>query len=120
MNELREFARHSKDLENLGVRLIPISADDQEHAREAWGKAAERKFTILSDPGSTVIRKYGLVHEAGHRGSDIALRTTILINPEGREQWRRVSQTVPDIPTWDETLSMIRKAQERRSTDQNH
>lgn len=120
MTELREFARHSDDLEKLGVRLIPISVDDEEHAREVWEKAAEKKFTILSDPGATVIRKYGLLHEAGHGGADIALRTTILIDPEDREQWRHVSQAVPDIPMWDETLSMIKEAQNRhRSIDQH-
>jgi alkyl hydroperoxide reductase subunit AhpC len=121
MNELREFARHSDDLEKLGVRLIPISVDDQEHAHDVWEKAAEKKFTILSDPGAAVIRKYGLLHNAGHDGADIALRTTILIDPEGREQWRRVSRAVPDIPTWGETLSMIKKAQgQHHGVDPNH
>lgn len=119
MSGLREFARHSEDLERIGVRLIPISVDDQEHAHEVWEKAAEKKFPILSDPGANVIRRYGLLHEAGHVGADIALRTTILIDPEGREEWRRVSKTVPDVPTWDETLSMIKEAQ-HHGVDQNH
>lgn len=113
MNELREFARHSEELDKLDVRLIPISVDDQEHAREVWEKVAEKKFTMLSDSGASVIREYGLLHEAGHAGRDIALRTTLLIGPDRRERWRRVSQSVPDIPTWEETLSMIRKAQEK-------
>lgn len=111
MAELREFARHSDDLEKLGVRLIALSVDDQQHAHDVWEKAAGKKFTILSDPGAQVIRKYGLLHEAGFRGSDIALRTTILIGPDGRERSRRVSQSVPDIPNWDETLGAIKKAQ---------
>ncbi len=49
MTELREFARRSGDLEKLGVRLIPIGVDDQQHARDVWEKVAEKKFTILSD-----------------------------------------------------------------------
>jgi peroxiredoxin len=112
MTELREFARHSEDLDKLGVRLIPISVDDQQYAHEAWEKAAEKKFTILSDPGAQMIRRYGLLHQSGHTGSDIALRTTLLIAPDGREKWRRVSQSVPDIPSWAETLAMIEKSQE--------
>lgn len=121
MTELREFAQRSRDFEKLGVRVIGISVDDQQHAHEAWQKAGERKFTILSDPNATVIKKYGLLHEAGHAGSDIALRTTLLIGPDSREQWRRVSQSIPDIPTAEETLVQIKKAQEQKSgLDKNH
>jgi peroxiredoxin len=112
MTELREFARHSTDFEKLGVRVVGISVDDQEHAREAWEKAGNKKFTILSDPGAKVIRQYGLLHEQGHGESDISLRTTLLVDPGGRERWRRVSQSVPDIPTADQTLAEIRQAQE--------
>ncbi len=111
MTELREFARHSEKLDKLGVRLIAISVDDQQDAHKAWEKVAEKKFTILSDPGAQIIRRYGLLHQAGHGDSDIALRTTLLIAPDGREKWRRVSQSVPDIPTWEETLAMIKESQ---------
>jgi peroxiredoxin len=114
MTELREFAQRSNDFEKLGVRIIGISVDDQEHAREAWEKAGAKKFTMLSDPGVKVIRLYGLLHEKGHGESDIALRTTLLIDPEGRESWRRVSNSVPDIPKADDTLADIKKAQEQR------
>ncbi len=111
MAELREFARHSEELDTLDVMLIPISVDDQQDAHKAWEKVADKKFTILSDPGAQVIRRYGLLHHAGHGDSDIALRTTFLIAPDGREKWRRVSESVPDIPGWDETLAMIKKSQ---------
>jgi peroxiredoxin len=121
MTELREFARHSTDFEKLGVRVVGISVDDQEHAREAWEKAGSKKFTILSDPSATIIRQYGLLHEKGHGESDIALRTTLLMDSAGRERWRRVSKSVPDIPTSDETLADIRKAQEQSSgMDKDH
>lgn len=121
MTELRGFARHSDALPRLDVRLIPISTDDQQHAHDVWEKVADKNFSILSDPGATVIRKYGLVHESGHGGADIALRTTLLIGPDGRERWRRVSQSVPDIPSWEETLATIKNAQKNQdSVDQNH
>ena len=114
MTELREFARHSEELEKLGVRLIPLTVDDQQHVRDVWEKAAGKKFTILSDSGAKVIQQYGLLHEGGgaaHDGSDIALRTTLLVDPQGRERWRRVSEAVPDIPPVEETLQSIRKSQ---------
>lgn len=113
MTELREFAQHSSELDSLGVRLIPVSVDDQQHAHEVWETVAGKKFTILSDPGATVIKRYGLLHEDGHGGKDIALRTTLLIGPDGRELWRRVSQSVPDIPNWEETLAAIKASQKR-------
>src|SRR5919197_188855 len=126
MTELREFARRSSDFQQLGVRIIGISVDDQQRTRETWEKAAARKITLLSDPDAKVIRQYGLLHEKGshakkHPGSDIAIRTTVLIDPKGRERWRRVSKSVPDIPTADETLTQIKQAQERKSgVDQDH
>jgi hypothetical protein len=52
-----------------------------------------------------------LIHPAGHSGQDIALRTTLLIDPTGIEKWRRVSQSVPDIPTVDETIAKIKESQ---------
>jgi hypothetical protein len=52
-----------------------------------------------------------LLHQAGHADADIALRTTVLIGADGREKWRRVSQSVQDIPSWEETLGMIKKSQ---------
>jgi peroxiredoxin len=112
MTELRGLAQHAEELEKRKVRVIAISVDDQEHAHEVWDKVASRKFTVLSDPGAQVIRQYGLLHAAGHKDQDIALRGTVFIDPTGVEKWRRVSQSVPDIPTFEETLAQIKAAQD--------
>jgi peroxiredoxin len=111
MTEMRDFAEHADELEKLDVRLVAISVDDQQHAHDVWEKVAQEKFTVLSDPDLTVIRRYGLLHTAGHSGNDIALRTTVFVGQNGREQWRRVSHAVPDIPSWQKTLADIKKAQ---------
>ena len=108
MKQLREFAQHKADFDQLHVRVVGISVDDQERARLVWEKQAERSFTILSDPGAKVIREYGLLHEHGKGEEDIAIRTTLLIDEEGCEQWRRVSTTVTDIPNAEEALQQIR------------
>ena len=109
MTQLREFAQRSSEFDKLGVSVVALSVDDQEHAHKVWEEAAQRKFTILSDSG------------AGHGGEDIAIRTTLLIDPKGREIWRRVSESVPDIPTADEVLQRVRKSQEQASgMDKNH
>ncbi|SRR5260370_19033847 len=121
MTELRGLAQRASDFEKLGVKVVAISVDDQEHAHDVWDKAAQKKVVVLSDPGAEVIRKYGLLHAAGHRDQDIALRTTLLIDPRGMEKWRRVSESVPDIPTVDETLGKIKQTEEAAvGVDKNH
>jgi peroxiredoxin len=69
-----------------------------------------RRFTILSDPDAQVITSYGLLHRgAGLDGHDIALDTTLLVDVDGRERWRHVSQTLLDVPTTEEIVTRIRK-----------
>ncbi len=87
---------------------MALSSDDVEHARLVWEKKVDRKFPVLSDPGAKTITRYGLLHAKGSRnGDDIALRTTILIDANGIEQWRRVSTSVMDTPTVKEILGKI-------------
>ena len=90
--------------------MLAISVDDIEHARKVWEGVVNRQFTILSDPGARVIRSYGLVHpNAGMEGQDIALDTALLVDVDGRERWRRVSATLPDLLTAEEVLTRIRE-----------
>jgi len=42
-------------------------------------------------------------------GQDIALDTTLLVEVDGRERWRRVSETLPDLPTAEQILARIRE-----------
>jgi peroxiredoxin len=87
-----------------------MSVDDREHARFVWEKVVNRQFTILSDPGARMFRTYGVVHlGAGMEGGDIALDTTLLVDTDGRERWRHVSETLSDLPTAAEILTRIRE-----------
>jgi peroxiredoxin len=109
-SQLREFAQHTKEFDSVNTRLIAISVDDREHALDVWNNVVNRQFTILSDPGARVIGSYGLVHRgAGMEGQDIALDTTLLVDVDGRERWRHVSQTLADVPTTEEILLRIRE-----------
>jgi len=75
-----------------------------------WNQVAHRQFTLLGDPGARIIRTYGLVHpQGGLSDEDIALDASILVDKDGRERWRRVSATLPDIPTAKEILARIRR-----------
>jgi peroxiredoxin len=111
MRQLREFAQHKSEFDRLHVRVVGVSVDDQEHARMVWEKVTGQQFTILSDPGAMVTQRYGLLHEKGRGDSDIAIRTTLFIDAEGRERWRRVSETIPDIPKAEEALKRMRETQ---------
>jgi peroxiredoxin len=94
--------------------VLAISVDDREHARSIWEKVVDRQFPVLSDPRARVIRSYGLLHPAGGvDGGDIALDTTLLIDVDGRERWRRTSQTLPDLPSAEQILARIRETTAR-------
>ena len=109
MKQLREFAQHKNDFDKVNTRIVAVSVDDQQDAYKVWDKAIDRQFTILSDPGAVVIRQYGLLHAHGKGTGDIAIRTTLLIDEQGRMRWRRVSTSIPDIPSSDEALNHIRE-----------
>jgi peroxiredoxin len=109
MRQLREFAQHKPDFDQLNTRVVGISVDSLEDANKVWDKVTDKQFTILSDPGAVVIKQYGLLHAGGKGDEDIAIRTTLLIDEQGRERWRRVSGTVTDIPTSAEALLHIRE-----------
>lgn len=108
MRELREFAQHGDEFEQAKTRLVAISVDDQEHAHLVWDKQGGHMFVILSDPGAKVIREYGLLHPHGKGDEDIAIRTTYIIDENGRERWRKVSATIPEIPKSAEVLAALR------------
>jgi peroxiredoxin len=110
MRQLREFAQHAPEFEQLNARVVGISVDDETNGRMVWEKVAGKKFTILSDPAAKVIRQYGLLHPGGKGDADIALRTTLLIDENGVERWRRVSTSVMDIPKASDVLARIRDA----------
>ena len=74
-----------------------------------WDEVAHHNATVVSDPGAEVIRKYGLLHSKGHEDQDIALRATIVIDEQGREIYRKVSSSVPDVRTTDEILAVLRQ-----------
>lgn len=85
--------------------------DDRAHGRQVWGGLVDRKFILLSDPGARVIRQYGILHPGGGGGQDIALDTTLLVDKDGRERWRHVSETLADLPSAQTTLNHIQQTQ---------
>ena len=111
MKQLREFAQRKSDFDAQNARVVGISVDDMDHTRKVWDDVARQNMIVLSDPGAKVIREYGLLHPKGHGGEDIALRATLIIDSNGREVYRKVSSSVPDVRTADEILAELRKVQ---------
>ena len=109
MRQLREFAQHKAEFDQLHVRVVGLSVDGQDDAHKVWDKITGQQFTILSDPGAQVIRSYGLLHKKGRLDSDIAIRATLFVDAEGRERWRRVSDSIPDIPRAEDVLNRTRE-----------
>lgn len=109
MNQLREFAQRKANFDDQNAELVAVSIDDQAHSRKVWEDVTHKNVIILSDPGANVIRQYGLLHPKGHDGQDIALRATIVVDENGREVFRRVSSSVPDIRTSNEILTELKK-----------
>jgi peroxiredoxin len=110
VHQLREFAQHSQEFEKLNVQIVAISSDDVDHARQVWEQKVERKFPVLSDPGAKVASEFGLLHPKGYENQDIALRTSVLVDENGIESWRRVSTSVAETPSVNEILGRIRES----------
>ena len=111
MKQLREFAQRKSDFDAQNAHVVAISVDDLPHTRKVWDDVAHRNLTVLSDPDAKVIREYGLLHPKGYKGEDIALRATLIVDENGREVYRRVSSSVPDLRTADEILAQLRNTQ---------
>jgi len=109
MKQMREFAQQKSDFDKLNASLVAISVDDQQHAKKVWDEVAQHNLTILSDPGAKVIRQYGVLHEKGYKGEDIALRTTVVVDEQGNEVFRHVSSSAIDIRQPEEILAKLRE-----------
>jgi peroxiredoxin len=109
MKQLREFAQRKSDFDAQDARVVGVSVDDLEHTRKVWNEVAKHDAIILSDPGAKVIREYGLLHAKGYKGEDIALRATLIVDKDGREVFRQVSSSVPDVRHADQILAELKK-----------
>jgi len=66
---------------------VAISVDAPNVSRDLAQKAGY-SFTILSDPGADVIRRYDLAHAgAGENGVDIARPAEFLLDSSGTVRW---------------------------------
>jgi peroxiredoxin len=62
-------------------------------------------FPLLSDPDQRVIKQYGLLHEKGHGGSDIARPADLLVDRDGIIRWVHYTDNIRVRPHPEEILA---------------
>lgn len=89
---MRSIQERLPELERLGIRAIAISVDSPEASAELARKAGYT-FPILSDPDTSIIRQYDLVHKgAGMEGKDVARPAEFLLDRTGTVRWRNLTE----------------------------
>jgi peroxiredoxin Q/BCP len=79
------FSKLSKNFEKLNAVILGVSADPVE-SHQKFCQKKKLKITLLSDPDKKVIKKYKVWGKKKFMGKEFEgiLRTTYLINPEGK------------------------------------
>jgi peroxiredoxin len=79
-------------MEQLGVRPVAISVDSPAESGELCRKDGYT-FSFLSDPDTTAIRAYDLLHKsAGVNGHDVARPGEFLIDANGVVRWVNLTE----------------------------
>lgn len=91
--EALDFTEHLDEYKKLNAKVFGISPDSVESHRKFIRKHG-LKVDLLADPEHTVLKKYGVWREKLMIGRKYfgVVRTTYLINPEGRIEkiWEKV------------------------------
>lgn len=68
-------------------------------------------FTLLHDEGGEVIERYGLRNES-HTAGVIPHPTVLIVDREGRVQWKRVHEDYTTRPSVEAVLEAVREVGE--------
>ena len=80
------------EIEKLGVRPVAISVDSPAESRDLCKKAGFT-FPFLSDPNTSAIRAYDLLHKgAGVNGHDVARPGEFLVDSTGVVRWVNLTE----------------------------
>ena len=98
------------DLQDLGVVVLGVSADDAA-SHTKFAAKYRLPFTLLSDPGHEVMTAYGAYGPKTMYGKQVVgvIRSTVWIGPDGRvrRRWARVANAA-EHP--DKVLAALREA----------
>jgi peroxiredoxin len=91
---LRSFQDRLSEFKARGVTVVAISVDPPDINKRQSQKLGYT-FTMLSDPGAKVIRRYDLLHPgAGPKGADIARPAEFLLDSDGIVRWVNLTDNI--------------------------
>jgi peroxiredoxin len=106
---LRGVEKRLTDFQAAGVLPVAISVDPPDVSRDLASKAGYT-FPILSDPDTTVIRRYHLLHNGGGPGEhDIARPAEFLVDSSRIVHWTNFTEDVRVRARADEMLAEAKK-----------
>lgn len=77
-------------LDQRNTEILAISVDSPEDNEKVVAKLA-LSYPILSDPDLEAITAFGVGHEEGMMGKDIARPAVFIIDPEGQVAWKAIT-----------------------------
>lgn len=101
---LRGLEGRLKDFQDSKVSVVAVGPVTPEEA-----KAFDLPFPVLSDMSFEATKKYGLLHEKGLLGKDVARPTTLLIDKSRVIRWMRAETDVRTRPDPEELFELLRQ-----------
>lgn len=95
--QLSQVASVYETIRALDSELVAVSADTRESTREA-AEARAWPFPLVSDPGLTIIDRYGLRDDADQAGRRIARPATFILDADGIVRFCHVGVDRQDRP----------------------
>jgi len=94
------------EIRALDGEILAISSDPPERSGEI-AEAYGIEFGLLADPDLRVIDAFGLRHENGGIGGDVARPATFILDRQGRIVWRDLTENWRVRPRLDELLAVL-------------
>ena len=88
--------------------MVAISVNDP-FTNKAFAEVNQLPFVILSDYTRETIRSYGVFHEnfAGLKGYTVAKRSVFILDQNGRQKYRWISEDPAVEPNYKEILGQL-------------
>ncbi|MCH9679854.1 MAG: peroxiredoxin family protein [Deltaproteobacteria bacterium] len=99
------MAEHQDALKAEGIGIAAISIDGEQDS-VSLAQRLGVEFPLLSDPGATVTRQYGVKMQ----DEDFAVPATFVVRPDRTIAWSYIGEVTPDRPAVDVVREEARKA----------
>ena len=106
MSELQGLQLSHEEFRKLGARVAAICVDPPERNAEVVRQHG-LDFPILADVDRSAVRAFGVLHEDGFRGQDIA-RPATFIAVDGRVRWSSLTGNYRVRPQPETLLEVVR------------